>query len=129
MLARGTKDKEPAMAKFGHNGDAIHPRSDGKECVRPVRRHVTPAHPCSATDVFELDFNNSRMSEARGEGVALRTRQHGQGSLVGSSRSPFHNTVLPRRSRRGRPIPNAHRPKADEDVTVDGIAVRDDVTR
>jgi len=97
--------------------------------VRPVRRRVTPAHPCSATDVFELDFNNSRMSEARGEGVALRTRQHGQDSLVGSSRSPFHNTVLPRRSRRGRPIPNAHRPKADEDVTVDGIAVTDDVTR
>jgi len=31
------------------------------------------------------------MSEARGEGVALRTRQDGQDSLVGSSRSPFHN--------------------------------------
>jgi hypothetical protein len=59
--------------------------------VRPVRRRVTPAHPCSATDVFELDCNNSRMSKARGEGVALRTRQHGQDSLVGSSRSPFHN--------------------------------------
>src|ERR1700716_3223934 len=37
---------------------------------------------------------------------------------------PFTIPVLPRRSRRGWPIPNAHRPKAaDEDVTVDGVAV------
>ena len=35
---------------------------------------------------------------------------------------PFAISVLPRRSRRGWPIPNAHRPKAaDEDVTV-GLA-------
>ena len=33
-------------------------------------------------------------------------------------------------ARRGWPIPNAHRPKAaDEDVTVDGVAVTNDVTR
>src|ERR1700738_5072850 len=43
---------------------------------------------------------------------------------------PFTIPVLPRRSRRGWPIPNAHRPKAaDEDVTVDGVAVTDDVPR
>src|ERR1700681_3473722 len=43
---------------------------------------------------------------------------------------PFTIPVLPRRSRRGWPIPNAHRPKAaDEDVTVDGVAVTDDVSR
>src|ERR1700737_2007419 len=40
---------------------------------------------------------------------------------------PFTIPVLPRRSRR---IPNAHRPKAaDEDVTVDRVAVTDDVSR
>jgi hypothetical protein len=38
---------------------------------------------------------------------------------------PFTIPVLPRRSRRGWPIPDAHRPKAaDEDVAVDGVAVR-----
>src|ERR1700745_3363515 len=43
---------------------------------------------------------------------------------------PFTLPVRPRRSRRGRPIPNAHRPKAaDEDVTVDGVAVTNDVSR
>src|ERR1700737_4257953 len=43
---------------------------------------------------------------------------------------PFTISVLPRRSRRGCAIPNAHRPKAaDEDVTVDGVAVTDDVSR
>src|ERR1700681_482551 len=43
---------------------------------------------------------------------------------------PFTVSVLPRRSRRGWPIPNAHRPKAaDEDVTVDGVAVTNDVLR
>src|SRR3954452_25548150 len=43
---------------------------------------------------------------------------------------PFTMSVLPRRSRRGWPIPNAHRPKAaDEDVTVDGVAVTDYVSR
>jgi hypothetical protein len=43
---------------------------------------------------------------------------------------PFTIRVLPRRSRGGWPIPNAHRPKAaDEDVTVDGVAVTDDVSR
>src|SRR5437660_11096285 len=42
----------------------------------------------------------------------------------------FTISVLPRRSRRGRPLPNAHRPKAaDEDVTVDGVAVTNDVSR
>jgi hypothetical protein len=43
---------------------------------------------------------------------------------------PFTISVLPRRSRRGWPIPNTHRPKAaDEDVTVDGVAVTNDVSR
>jgi hypothetical protein len=43
---------------------------------------------------------------------------------------PFRISVLPRRSRRGWPIPNAHRPKAaDEDVSVDGVAVTNDVLR
>src|SRR3981189_2817877 len=43
---------------------------------------------------------------------------------------PFTVSVLPRGSRRGWPIPNAHRPKtADEDVTVDGVAVTNDVLR
>jgi hypothetical protein len=43
---------------------------------------------------------------------------------------PFTISVLPRRSRRGWPIPNARRPKAaDEDVTVDGVAVTNDVSR
>src|SRR6266478_285231 len=43
---------------------------------------------------------------------------------------PFTISVLPRRSRRGWPVPNAHRPKAaDEDVTVDGVAVTNDVSR
>jgi hypothetical protein len=41
---------------------------------------------------------------------------------------PFTISILPRRSRCGWPIPNAHRPKAaDEDVTVDGVAVTNDV--
>src|ERR1700736_4832963 len=43
---------------------------------------------------------------------------------------PFTISVLPRRSRRGWPIPNPHRPKAaDEDVTVDRVAVTNDVSR
>src|ERR1700692_184692 len=43
---------------------------------------------------------------------------------------PFTIPVLLRRSRGGWPIPNAHRPKAaDEDVTVDGVAVTHDVSR
>src|SRR5713226_8870302 len=38
--------------------------------------------------------------------------------------------IVKGRSRRGWPIPNAHRPKAaDEDVTVDGVAVTNDVLR
>src|SRR5260221_4493693 len=43
---------------------------------------------------------------------------------------PFTISVLPRRSRRGWPIPNAHRPKAaDKDVAVDGVALTNDVSR
>src|SRR3977135_1280492 len=43
---------------------------------------------------------------------------------------PFTISVLPRRSRRGWPIPNAHRPKtADEDVAVECVAVTNDVSR
>src|ERR1700676_3783566 len=43
---------------------------------------------------------------------------------------PFSISILPRGARRGWPITNAHRPKAaDEDVTVDGVAVTNDVSR
>jgi hypothetical protein len=43
---------------------------------------------------------------------------------------PFTISVLPRRSRRGWPIPNTHRPKAaDDDVTIDGVTVTNDVSR
>src|ERR1700730_13974118 len=43
---------------------------------------------------------------------------------------PLTISVLPRRSRRRWPIPNAHCPKAaDEDVTVDGVAVTNNVSR
>jgi hypothetical protein len=43
---------------------------------------------------------------------------------------PFGITILPPRPQRGWPIPNAHRPKAaDDDVTVDGVAVTNDVSR
>src|ERR1700704_3177890 len=67
---------------------------------------------------------------ADGEDAARRTRQRGQDIPAGSNRSPFTRSVLPRRSRRGWPIPNAHRPKAaDEDVTVEGVAVTNDVSR
>src|SRR3981189_3115333 len=39
---------------------------------------------------------------------------------------PFTISVLPRRSRRGWPVPNAHRQKAaDEDVAVDCAAITD----
>src|SRR3981081_2760524 len=91
----------------------------------------------------------------RGDGASLLTEVRASLVIVGSVRSqqmakmplaehdnvvktfpadrtdrPFTIPVLPRRSRRGWPIPNAHRPKAaDEDVTVDGVAVTDDVSR
>src|SRR4030088_3566819 len=43
---------------------------------------------------------------------------------------PFTIPVLPRRSRRGWPLPNAHRPNAaDEAFTVDGAAATNDVSR
>src|SRR5437667_10653286 len=43
---------------------------------------------------------------------------------------PFTISVMPRRSRRGWSIPSAHRPKvADEDLTVDGVAVTNHVSR
>src|ERR1700730_2582457 len=43
---------------------------------------------------------------------------------------PFTIFVLLRRSRRGWPIPNTHRPKAaGEDVAVDRVAVTNDVSR
>jgi hypothetical protein len=46
------------------------------------------------------------------------------------SDQPLGKAILPRRPRRGWPIPNAHRPKAaDEDVTVDGVTVTNDVSR
>src|ERR1700726_81949 len=74
--------------------------------------------------------SRSRKIAADGEDAARRTRQRGQDIPAGSNRSPFTIPVLPWRSRRSWPIPNAHRPKAaDEDVTVDGVAVTDDVSR
>ena len=43
---------------------------------------------------------------------------------------PFGMSVLPRRSRRSRPVTNAHRPKtAYENITVDSVAITDHVLR
>ena len=43
---------------------------------------------------------------------------------------PFSIAILPWRTRRGRPVTNAHRPKAtDEHIAVDGIAVAHQVLR
>src|SRR3984893_13127112 len=67
---------------------------------------------------------------ADGEDAARRTRQRGQDIPAGSNRSPFHNTRSATAIAPPWPIPNAHRPKAaDEDVTVDGVAVTNDVSR
>jgi signal transduction histidine kinase len=66
-----------------------------------------------------------------GSGVAVSVADTGPGIQsqdIGRIFDPLFTTVsvLPRRSRRGWPIPNAHRPKAaDEDVTVDGAHVSD----
>ena len=43
---------------------------------------------------------------------------------------PFRISVLPRRSRRGRPVTNAHRPKAtNENIAINSVAVADHVLR
>jgi hypothetical protein len=78
----------------------------------------------------EPRYSSSRKIPADGEDAARRTRQRGQDIPAGSNRSPFHHIRSATAIARGWPIPDAHRPKAaDEDVTVDGVAVTNDVSR
>src|SRR6202022_1148837 len=41
-----------SQIKSGHTGGAIHPRSDGKECIQRSEWAAVPAHPCSTIDAY-----------------------------------------------------------------------------
>src|SRR5262249_13905335 len=93
------------------------------------KRDPTLGSAVSLLQLFRVRLSsNVPTSQHHGAPKHGDTRQRGQDIPAGSNRSPFHISVLPRRSRRGWPIPNPHRPKAaDDDVTIDGVTVTNDV--
>src|ERR1700736_78890 len=52
-----------------HIGDAVHPKSDGKECVPLPRRHVISARPCSTLSEcayhYTTTFDNAHRTVLR----------------------------------------------------------------
>src|SRR6476660_8808061 len=88
------------------------------------------ARPCCPKGACEPRYSRSRKIAANGGDAARRTRQRGQDIPAGSNRSPFHNIRSATAIAARLADPECHRPKAaDADVTVDGVAVTNDVSR
>ena len=63
-----------SQIKSGHTGDAIHPRSDGKECIQRAERGAVPAHPCSTIDAYVPHCSIASTTTGRDEDVVRLTR-------------------------------------------------------
>src|SRR6476646_2511978 len=88
------------------------------------------ARPCGPKGACEPRYSRSRKIAANGGDAARRTRQRGQDITAGSNRSPFNNIRSATAIAARLADPECHRPNAaDEDFTVDGVAVTNDVSR
>src|ERR1700719_2518023 len=70
-----------------HIGDAVHPKSDGKECVPLPRRHVISARPCSTISECACHYSSPCRTAAHGADGVRRTPRYDRGIPCGSSRS------------------------------------------
>src|ERR1700737_2993402 len=81
-----------SQIKSGHTGGAIHPRSDGKECIQRAERGAVPAHPCSTIDAYVPHCSIACTTAGRDEDVVRLTRRYDRHIPVGSNRSVFQHT-------------------------------------
>jgi hypothetical protein len=80
------------------------------------------------TGAFGCDCSNRRKREADAEDAARQIPRYGQGIPVGSTQSASHNSILPWRPRRSRPIPNTHRTKTpNENLAINAIPIADEI--
>src|ERR1700687_5119056 len=70
-----------------HIGDAVHPGSDGTECVPLPRRHVISARPCSTISECACHYSSPCRTAAHGADGVRRTPRYDRGIPCGSSRS------------------------------------------
>src|SRR6266436_9106809 len=70
-----------------HIGDAVHPGSDGTECVPLPRRHVISARLCSTISECACHYTSPCRTAAHGADGVRRTPRYGRGTPCGSSRS------------------------------------------
>src|SRR6266481_5651612 len=70
-----------------HIGDAVHPGSDGTECVPLPRRHVISARLCSTISECACHYSSPCRTAAHGADGVRRTPQYDRGIPCGSSRS------------------------------------------
>src|ERR1700676_3772157 len=112
--------------KREHIGDAVHPGSDGTECVLLPRRNVISAHPCSRIDecVLGVRFQNAAQMHLAQYNDVVQTFPPDR------SDQPFGKAILPGRGRCNRFVSNAHGAQsACDDGAIDPIAITDHVTR
>src|SRR6266404_6598880 len=70
-----------------HIGDAVHPGSDGTECVPLPRRHVISARLCSTISECACHYSSPCRTAAHGADGVRRTPRYDRGIPCGSSRS------------------------------------------
>src|ERR1700726_4280929 len=70
-----------------HIGDAVHPGSDGTECVPMPRRHVISARLCSTISECACHYSRPCRTAADSADGVRRTPRHDRGIPCGSSRS------------------------------------------
>src|ERR1700694_4309135 len=70
-----------------HIGDAVHPGSDGTECVPRPRRHAISARPCSTISECACHYSSPCRTAADGADGVRRTPRYDRGIPCGPSRS------------------------------------------
>src|SRR3954453_6247940 len=83
---------------------------------------------CQGTDEFGLRYSSSRRRAADGADALAKDDDVVQGFAANGPNQSFGKTVLPRRARRDRFIPNVHCAEAPpHDGTEDAVSVADQV--
>src|SRR5882757_553274 len=72
-----------------HIGDAVHPGSDGTECVPLPRQHVISARPCSTISECACHYSSPCRTAAHGADGVRRTPRYGRGIPADRADQPF----------------------------------------
>src|SRR5258706_15979649 len=112
-----------------HICDAVHPGSDGTECIPLPRRHVISVRPCSTINECACHYSSPCRTAAHGADGVRRTPRYDRGIPYGSSRSTVLRMRFARVNAETSGDLECRSNAADKYLSVCTITIPDQVTR